>query len=514
MNKTTCLIILFLIGYIAIVNAEVSKEDPYFGIGSEFLVVGTGNPEIFTLFDNTNIYLDNNNDGIWDYQFQGNSGEIQILNPPWPINRGARIQTNKPVMYKQLTYENICRWDPCDTFYYTTVPPLNNLESEYYVFSLGDNWQVVAPQVTTINFDIDIDGTIDQTLSVDRGKINSSQIPYKKFARIYSESGKKFSLYGRYALAAPVGSDFYTNLGSIKVLVSEDNTKVNIDMNNDLAYDETYTLNKGAHDISTIQGAHINSNKPIAVYSNFQGTFFPIATSGMINNDLWGESGNLYRIIGLFNNASGLYYNTTYNIDFQAQNDLISNFTGQIAANVIANLPSMGNVHLWADMPLNYLFYQTGSGRTGHPKFLPSYSYSRIYPVTFSEEKYIGSEDDLIINARVFNPFAETTATSFSVKLRFNDLFAFPAIFTVEINKKNLNTDAVISSDTITKIPVLINGQYEFVIDSSESSLLNSLGPFEYYEIRYNLISPLVHGFYDFEPVEITYNAPTWETPI
>ncbi len=510
MNKTTCLIVLFLIASISVASAEVSKEDPYFGVGSEFLVIGTGNPEIFTLFDNTNIYLDNNNDGIWDYQFQGNGGESQVLNPPWSVNGGARIQADKPVMHKQLIYEYLCNdWPWCKTIYYTTVPPLNNLRSEYYIFSLGDNWNVVAPQDTIINIDINADGTIDKTLNVGRGKVNSSSVPNNQYARIYSESGKKFSLYGRYALAGPIGTDFYTNLGSIKALVTEDNTRVNIDMNNDLAYDETYTLSKGAHDIDAISGAHINSNKPIAVYSKFQ-NFFPIMTSGMLNNDLWGESGNLYRIIGLFNNASGLFDNTTYNIDFQTQNDLVSNFTGQIPSNVENSLPNMGNVHLWSDMPLNY-FYKYSSQYQNY--FLPSYSYSRIYPVTFPEEKYIGLEDSLTINARVFNPFAETTATVFSAKLKFNKLFAFPAVFKAEVNKKNLNTDAIIATDTVTKVPVLINGRYEFVISNSDSSLLDSLGPFEYYEIKYNLISPLTYGFYDFEPVEITYTAPTWNMP-
>ncbi len=511
MNKTACLIILFLIASISVASAEVSKEDPYFGVGSEFLVIGTDNPEIFTLFDNTNVYLDNNNDGIWDYQFQGNSGESQTLNPPWPVNRGARIQTDKPVMYKQLIVESLCKdWPWCKTIYHTTVPPLNNLRSEYYIFSLGDSWNVVAPQNTTINVDINADGSIDKTLSVDRGKVNSSTVPSDQYAKVYSESGKKFSLYGTYALASPSGTDFYTNRGSIKALVTEDNTQVNIDMNNDLAYDENYTLNKGAHDINVIEGAHINSNKPIAVYSKFTSIPFPVMTSDMLNNDLWGESGNLYRIIGLFNNASGLYYNTTYNIDFQTQNDLIANFTGQIAANVIKELPSMGNVHLWANMPLNYFYYLYEQYTS---LFLPSYTYSRIYPITFSDKKYIGLEDGLTINARVFNPFAETTATGFSVKLKFNKLFAFPAVFKVEVDKKNLNTDAVIATDTVTKVPILINGQYEFVISNSDSSLLNSLGPFEYYEIKYNLISPLTYGFYDFEPVEITYNAPTWKMP-
>lgn len=495
---------------INIVNAEVSKEDPYFGVGSEFLVVGSGNPEIFTLFDNTNIYLDNNNDGIWDYQFQGNAGKSQELNPPWPVNRGARIQTDKPVMYKQLMLHYASPWDPIEVIYHTAVPPLNNLKSEYYVFSLGGNWQVVAPQDTTINIDINADGSIDQTLNVDRGNVDSSTIPPNQFAKIYSESGEKFSVYGTYALASPIGTDFYTNLGPIKVLVTEDNTELDIDMNNDLAYDESYTFNKGAYDISAIQGAHINSNKPIAVYSKFNNVLSPVMTSGMLNNDMWGESGDLYYIVGLFNDVSGFDYNTTYNIDFQTQNDLIADFTGQIAANVIDSLPSMGNVHLWADMPMNYLYYL--SDRYGS-RLLPSYSYSRIYPATFPEKKYIGLKDSLTINARVFNPFAGTTASDFSVKLRFNDLFAFPAIFTVEVNRKNLNTDAVIATDTVTKVPILINGQYEFVIYNLDTSLLNSLGPFEYYEIKYNLISPIVYGFYNFDPVEITYNAPTWEMP-
>src|SRR3989338_5625630 len=114
MNKAKYLLILFIIVSINTVSAEVSKEDPYFGVGSEFLVVGIENTEIFTLFDNTNIYLDNNNDGVWDYQFQGNSGESQVLNPPWSINRGARIQTDKPVMYKQMMFYYKSPWDPTE----------------------------------------------------------------------------------------------------------------------------------------------------------------------------------------------------------------------------------------------------------------------------------------------------------------------------------------------------------------------------------------------------------------
>ena len=520
MNKTACLIILFLIGSIAAVSAEVSKEDPYFGVGSEFLVVGTGNPEIFTLFDNTHIYLDNNNDGIWDYQFQGNSGESQTLNPPWPVNRGARIQTDKPIMYKQLTYENRCSFDPCDTFFYTIVPPLNNLESEYYFIHDIPSWPlyIIAPENTTIIVDEYIDGAVDQTFNVE--KVQAKSFFVNNFSKVYSEENKKFYVYDQFSLIGPKGTDFYTNWNSIKILVAEDDTQINIDMNNDLAYDETHMVGKGVHDYSVTKGAHVNVDKPIALFSSFDRyADFPIMPSDMLNNDLWGETGGyqygrMY-LIGLFDTNSGPYTNTTYKIDYQSQNDLMSDYNGTLYANEIFTLTSLGNIHLWANMPLNYFYYLgPEDGYRGHNRFLPSYSYSRVYPITYSEEKYIGSEDDLIINARVFNPFAATSASDFNVKLRFNDLFAFPAIFTVEVNKKNLNTDAVVSSDTITKFPVLISGQYEFVVDSSDSSLLNSLGPFEYYEIKYNLISPLAYGFYDFEPVEITYNAPTWEMPI
>ena len=136
MNKTIYLVILFVIGLVSSVNAEVSKEDPFFGVGSDFLVVrySGDNPDIYTLFDNTNIYLDNNNDGIWDYQFQGNAGESQILDTPWPIYNGARIHTDKPIMYKQLLYHYECSYDPCDEEIYITIPPLNNLKSEYYFY--------------------------------------------------------------------------------------------------------------------------------------------------------------------------------------------------------------------------------------------------------------------------------------------------------------------------------------------------------------------------------------------
>ncbi len=94
--------IIFLTLSVA-VSAAIPFETPYYSIGSDFLAAdgecwylsscpSESYPKINTLFDNTKIYLDNNNDGVWDYSFSGNAGEYITLNPVIePPRFGARI---------------------------------------------------------------------------------------------------------------------------------------------------------------------------------------------------------------------------------------------------------------------------------------------------------------------------------------------------------------------------------------------------------------------------------------
>jgi len=65
---------ILVTSYMYSVSAAVPKEDPFFSIGEDFLVIKAQDyhPQLNILFDNTNIYIDTDNDGTWNYHYTRN----------------------------------------------------------------------------------------------------------------------------------------------------------------------------------------------------------------------------------------------------------------------------------------------------------------------------------------------------------------------------------------------------------------------------------------------------------
>ena len=533
-NLVLYLVITALIA--AAAAAEVPEEDPFYSVGSDFLVIKYQDiaPQVQVLFNNTAIFLDNENDGTWDYKFEGNAGNVVTIDPGGVAvaNPGALIHSDKPIGYIQQLQDT----SNYDSELYTVGVPINNLKSEYFTYgSYADwtynvgkyngLWYVIAPKETNISIDINLDGTIDQTITVSPG--TSRSFTADPFAKVYSD--KPFLVYNRLTIAAIKSLEFFSPWEKVMILVTEDNTEIKIDLNNDDSYDQTLTLSKGLYIYTFTQGAHIVGNKPIALFDNYEAILSSCGSSSdfclrrmyvsvntfpnNIGSDIWGGSSGSYKyIVGLYNDYSGLYYNTTYFIDRQSQNDLILDYTGTINSNIITSTPSYGQIHLWSNMPLLYSFrYYPYSSSPYRQYYTPSYPYSVIYSTSWPQNKIIGTNEVTRISTRIFNPFAATTINGLEIKVKISNQFIALPTRLVLVTKKSLVDDEILDSELVTdKNPLLIDGYYEFTLSDSDSAVIDSLSPLEYLDVEYDVISPSSYGNYDL-PTELTYSAPTWQ---
>lgn len=69
--------------------------------GSEFLIPYNNPIQILTLYNNTNIYLDINNDQQIDYELNIKNTTSKEIQPPWQIKQASKIITSKPIILRQ-----------------------------------------------------------------------------------------------------------------------------------------------------------------------------------------------------------------------------------------------------------------------------------------------------------------------------------------------------------------------------------------------------------------------------
>lgn len=499
MKKINALLLgIFILGTVNFVNAAVPKEEPLSTIGGDFLVIRYDyRPVLYTLFDSTNIYVDIENDGVWELQIVKNAGEsFEVYILTQSITYGTRIHTDKPVICQQRFYSNT----------YNPIPPISSLRSSYYAY--GGTWYAIAQENLSIYVDNNDDGTIDTTIDATPLKRNS--IPVSNFAKVFAN--KPFYLYNEYVFAAQTGTDFYLPRSTVrKIIVTQNNTEVKVDKDNDGHYDGgTVTWNKGAitefSGLTFTNGAHIRSDKPIAIYlyfySNDDRYAYPIEPSDMLGNDMWSyNSGIGWQITGFFNNATGIASNTTYYIDRVIENDLIPNSVDTVNSNQVKELPNLGYIHTWANMPfIEYYDYSS------YHYVLP---YSSITATQYGTQKYLGANELTTIRIGIFNPFANTTIADVNVTASFPENFSIPIgdDITLNIEKRYLRNDIVIESSTVIVTPSLENGDYVFRIS------LNTLEPMRYYNIEYQIVTPSEVGSFHFNPVKLDYEAETWNMP-
>ncbi len=514
---------LFLLGillfYSVVVDAAVTKEDPFISLGTDFLILTPGNDNhvIRTWFNNTNIYLDLEDDGVWDFKYTKNSGEdLEITHSnPDLIKPGARIHSDKPVEYSQYLGS-----------YWGVVPEIRNLGKEYYVDNTPESslyygpcgyyhyfhrpFYVVVPQnsneITTIYVDY-MDGTIF-TVNVShlsRGTIQKITVQCSSYQprpmRIYSN--QSFYLYDRNTVIGPAGNDFYLPWQNIqKLIIIKNNTEVKIDTNNDLNYDQTIINDSGVYGpFSLAWGSHIHSNNSIAVFTDWG---YYVQLSDMTGNDIWSRDLSSWTVCwnqwqycyNYYNNIIGLFENTALNFDRIKENDLISNFNFSINQNEKITINSKFNdnsrFHIYADKP----FIEISNNGDG------IFPYSSISVTQQSKQKYLGANETTTMEVRIFNPFANTTINNLTATVRFPELFNWTNS-DVMIEKRYIMNDTVIENSLVSVIPV----------DNEFSLNLSSLGPMQYLDIEYQLRTPLQIGSFEFEPVNIGYEAETWNMP-
>ena len=493
----------------ALQATTMSEEDPFATIGEDFLVVGKESyaPVLYILFDNTHIYIDIEDDGVWEEHIVRNAGSSYTVSiPTRTILYGTRIHTDKPVIY----------WQQLSSSAYDVIPPIGTLRTSYYVY--GGTWYVVVPENTTINVDNNDDGIIDS--SINATPLTRNSISASNFARVFAD--KPFYLYCSYTLATQSGTDFYLPWNKIyRLIVTENNTLLKVDIDNDGHYDEEHTLNKGVvtnfAGFTFNHGAHIWTDKPVAIFSgrywggwgHYYWTPYRVLPSNMIGNDMWSPgSGSYYYITGFFKEDTGLYSNTTYYIDKVTDNDLVPDATDVVNANQYKSLPSLGMIHIWGNMPF-YESYRCGSNIYG------TIPYSSITATTHGTQKVLGANESTEIYVRVFNPFATTTANNLSITVPIPKNFSLHdgSSLTLNIEKRFLRNDTVIANDTIVVSPTNTGENFVFTITKTNTSLLSSLEPMTYYDIRYQVITPPEYGSYRFEPVSLSFDAETWNMP-
>ncbi len=487
-------IILFFLLALPDSLAAVPQQTPYYAVGSDFLVMDgiisnylpdLAYPRINTLFNNTKIYLDNNNDGVWDYSFLGNAGDIIKIDPLIePPKFGAKIRTDKPVSYYQTGY-----YTPNNYFIFT-MPPINSWRNEYVIAynSLG-SYSILTEKTITV--------FIEEFSKVSNITVRKGERPvlnYASFARVYSDDA--FSLVSYNSPAAIKGKSFFAPYTLLRIVVFETGTDISIDYDNDGHYDNVTQYNRGLYDISALQGSKIISSKNIALFSYLQGGTVGALPSDTLGSDFYATGGYL---IGLFSEQTGFFNRTTFDVSLQKTNLL--NVTSFIYSNYLYSYPITGNVHVSSNMPTIPISISSASGGK---RSLNTYPYSQIYLTTYSSKKYISNNEANTFVVRIFNPFQKDNATNFHLAVNY------PANFTslsnVVIERRSLMNDAVLES---------VSANYDLVIDGftlnpSSNALLDYLGPLQYFEIRYDLITPDTLGTFLFPAARMTYDAQTW----
>lgn len=502
-----------------VVEHTVPEEDPFFSVGCDFLVIKAEayKPYIQILFDSTIIYIDTNNDQIYDHMLPDNKGgvELDLENElSNSLNVGSRIHTNKPVAYLQdFGWGNLY------------VPSIDNLKNEYYIYKIGDGeyHHITVPEKSTIYVDENFDGTVDQEITVLPLTKESFEIS-ANWAQIYSS--KPFYLYSHKgkngaAIIGPPGEDYYLPQGGYinHLIISYASTNISVDNNNDGNYDEYIEEGKGIHGpYNYNSGAHIHSSAPITIYyaldwdsDTNEPTY--LLPSNMLGSDLWGKFDRDNR-----NYITGFFSNTTYYVDYAKDNNLIPDNTGEndknVGANEVKKLERYDVIypdnicHMWGSKPF-YVDWRVSTQKS------VSHAYSYILSTTYHEPNELGLNETVKMNVRVFNPFATTEINNISMTIKIDDQFKLSGDITLEITikKLHLDTDFEKDTETITVTPTNENNLYTFTLSKDNSTIFESLSFFEYYDIDYEIITPEDPANYAFEPVEVSYDASTWDLP-
>jgi hypothetical protein len=481
------------------IEQTIPDNNTIFQTGTEYLRLVKG--YIWVLFDNTYIYFDTNNDGVYDYETTKNANEYMQpsdLNLP---HYGSRVYSTKPILYSFKSLGSGYNSN------YLSVPPIHALKNEYYVPS-GD-WHIGATQEITVYVDEGINGSIEQTKTI--SKLNGDTITTSDLSHIYSND--PFYCYNDYTFIGDHGKDYYLYTADIEqLLVFQDHTNISIDTDNDGVYDHYLELDKGSHTLSgyTI-GSHLHANNSILLLDDYAWVTSYIIPSDTICSDYYSfgstpNYGILSYIIGCFNNIT-IYGDQVLN------NDLIPDYTLHIGSNEMKYIShSSRTIHLWGTKPFPaFARAAYSSWRWYYNQCIPSCITSMIY----HDPNELKANQNVEMETRIFNPTATTNITNVTAAFTIDDAFALSGgtTLSITVEKHYLDNDTLIDTDTFTITPAHPGGNYTFTLTKSDTSLFNALQPMRYYAIYYDITTPTTVGNYQFKPVTIEYDASTWILP-
>ena len=240
--------------------------------GTEFFVISSEPPILQTIFPNTTIFLYINEDEIIDYTIGIENISKTIISPSWKTRTGSRIKSDKPVIYKQLSYQKNYAGKSTIEKYYCPVPDISSYREQY----LARPAQGVHTILSSTDIDINIRGkNTDQTIPVRRN------IPYQFTPSedvIVVSSGqdpKTFISFNAKCIDNTLNDEFYTSEDTIDIIpisgISDSSSGqqkeqiISIDYNNDGIIDQRINVSKAIRIRNIAPGAQLLSDRNFAV---------------------------------------------------------------------------------------------------------------------------------------------------------------------------------------------------------------------------------------------------------
>jgi hypothetical protein len=505
MKKTIFLFVFIVFIFIIPTFSQVTKEKPLFAIGTEFLSISNDASLAIVLYNNTEIYIDTNNDDVWDFSFFTNESSSVDLKPSNGINLkiGSRIYSTKPIWLKQrMAYYNSYLGGNTICYEYgVSVPPISNLQKKYtiqtssfYILSNQDTTAIVNNNTFILKKSTPIFLT-GQTIPA---KITSN-------TPIYVFSSQTF--------ATQIFEDFYTDFDNVQLLILEDNTSILFDYDNDGNYDGgSNNYNKGIYVITTSFGAHIHSDKGIGIFT--KPDFFPstlgyftyvsLLPSSQISNEYfaYSYSSKSYVLSPITSYATGIFSKNIglYNVT-KLENAVNENIVN-LSENSIFNYSNNKLDHIVANQP--FLFKETnGLVKLGANIFCSYQSTQNpsadIIFTQYPKYKNIKTDSNTSIIVRLFNTFFNTKISNTTIEIFTKS--PFEVIKTSKISLKEITKDGILSNISFENVQILADSILIYVEEIPSNT---------YIEIEYDTKTSESSGQHEFSNTLVSYNADTW----
>ncbi|PLW79817.1 hypothetical protein C0585_05745 [Candidatus Woesearchaeota archaeon] len=479
------------------------SQDPGCYAGSDYYVFKYQDfaPEFTALYDDTDLYFDIDNDGVWEYKSNIDAFETYNAELNWKLKDNSYVHSSKPIVYNQRTFE--LDGSLGTSYGYACIPPIDSLKYELILPELKSTdftWNIISKNASLniLGSDgslkkVDIEDSYDLYVRADHTTSDVWYINSTKPLFAISNSGS----------VSHLGTDFFKVAPGITYIgVIEDETNIKVDENGDGIFESGEYLDTGLHRFSFTAGSRIKSNKKIGVFESqepvpdyYTRDITSAILADSINDELFVKihEKNRVFITGVFNDDEGFLVT-----DFEYENE---NYTGDegVVSNSVERLGFEGSGFVKAKRPVT-TFFNYNSGRYAYQR---PFQTIEPYISSFSKLKFLGLEDDAIINVRAFNPTIRTLE-DIEVTINFIDYFTDENI-EYRMSIKNLEDDSIIEGPITSSVtPIDLGGIREFNID------IDRLEPNQYVDIDYTIITPPIEGIYSFPPANMKFKSEIW----